>query len=112
MEGSKETLLTMITAARPSRTSPYPAPERNSVRSSERNAARLALGKLRAVLASLDDEMAEDNFTKPKLHDQMRDWELLQDEAMNAIRAAASCEHRAFKRSMIGQAALSGISFA
>ena len=102
----------MITQAKLSRTSRQTAAEGSSVCSSERNAARKALGKLRAVLASLDDEMAEDTFTNPKLDDQMRDWELLQGEAMKAIRAAASCEHRAFKRSMIGQAALAGISFA
>ena len=93
-------------------TSRQTAAEGNSASSSEKSGPRQALGKLRAVLASLDDEMAEDNFTDQKFQDQMRDWELLHEEAMKAIRTAASCEHRSFKRRMIGQAALSGISFA
>ena len=111
-KGNKRPFHQMITAAKLSPPSRQPATERNSVCSSEKCAARQALGNLRAVLARLADEMAEDNFTKPKLQDQMRDCELLQEEAMKAIRAAASCEHRAFKRRVIGQAALSGISFA
>ena len=55
------------------------------------------------------DEIAPDNFTRPGIQDQVRDWELLQEEAMKAIHAAATGEHRSFKGPVTGQAALSGI---
>ena len=82
----------------------------DSGREDGKSAALETISQLRALLEQVESDITNDELQQRDLQRQASEWEALNREAMEAVRAIA-CERKAFNRRMSGQAALSGLRF-
>jgi len=79
--------------------------------SEQKDAALETLGKLRSLLASIENALSNDHAHQPRLREQIRDWEHLHQVAVEAVDASIPSESKTFMRRISAEAALSGLRF-